>query len=136
MKINLIDKAHSDVDNWVENLFTGYNEPYNVDSSLVPYCFEALIEDSRVGIAEGQMCNGWLKLTNLVIDPQYQGKGIGSKLMEKVEFHAKDHGCVGIFLTTISFQAPEFYKKHGFEEFARLEKIAGEYELIYMKKVL
>src|SRR5262247_3858633 len=39
----------------------------------------------------------------------------------RVEPHAVERGCTHAWLTTFSFQAPEFYARFGYESFAVLE---------------
>lgn len=58
----------------------------------------------------------WLFIELLAVPEQGRGKGIGSQLMQKAEDLAREKDCVGIWLDTFSFQAPEFYKKLGFSE--------------------
>ena len=54
---------------------------------------------------------------------EYRNKHIGSKLIETVENYFRDKGFENINLTTYDFQAPEFYKKCGYEvEFVRKNK--------------
>lgn len=45
---------------------------------------------------------------------KYRGKGYGTKLFKHVENIAKEKGCHSIFLETLSFYAPRFYKERGF----------------------
>lgn len=42
--------------------------------------------------------------------------------METAESEAKQHGCKYAFVDTFSFQAPIFYKKHGYQEVFTLEE--------------
>jgi len=37
-----------------------------------------------------------------------------------VETYAKPEGCVGAYLGVLGFQAPDFYRKHGYEVSAEL----------------
>ena len=41
--------------------------------------------------------------------------------MEMAEDEARDEGCRYVHLDSHSFQAPDFYKKLGYEEFGRLQ---------------
>ena len=54
-------------------------------------------------------------ISDLIIIEEYRYKHSGSKLIEMVENYYKDKDFKNMNLTTYRFQAPEFYKKCGFE---------------------
>ncbi len=56
------------------------------------------------------------KITELVVTNKARGKGIGSKLMQKMENYLKSIGCKGIILDVFAYNetAVRFYKKHGY----------------------
>ena len=59
----------------------------------------------------------------MIVVEEYRKQHIGRKLIETVENYFKNKGFENINLTTYGFQAPEFYKKCGFElEFIRESK--------------
>ena len=47
--------------------------------------------------------------------------GLGSALIERAEALARAKDCVGMWLDTYTYQAPDFYPRHGFEEFGRIK---------------
>ena len=51
----------------------------------------------------------------------------GSQLVELAEQEARARGCIQVILNTMSFQAPEFYRQHGYTEYATLERFAGNH---------
>ena len=62
-------------------------------------------------------------ISDLIILEEYRKKHLGTKLVQAVEEYYKDKGFENINLTTYGFQAPEFYKKCGFQvEFIRENK--------------
>jgi ribosomal protein S18 acetylase RimI-like enzyme len=63
-------------------------------------------------------------IEDLWVDPKYRKYGYGRALLEEIYNSFKDKGYNNINLITSEFQAPDFYKKCGFElEFVRLNKI-------------
>lgn len=52
---------------------------------------------------------------DLIIHPDYQGRGLGSTLLTKLEAHCKNNGIRWIQLTSAEGKRG-FYKKHGYSE--------------------
>ena len=58
---------------------------------------------------------GWMYVDILWVHENHRYKGIGSKLLREAEKEATCRGCHHVHLDTMSWQAPEFYQKHGYE---------------------
>lgn len=63
----------------------------------------------------------WLHIEILFVHEAFRNQGLGSRLLLEAETYAKSLGCVGAYLDTLSFQAPDFYPKHGYKVLAELE---------------
>lgn len=68
------------------------------------------------------------------VDDAWRGRGIGAQLMEAAEQVALAHGCRRIHLDTMSFQAPGFYRKLGFQVAGRIEGYAGGHVRYFLVK--
>ncbi|MED0905714.1 GNAT family N-acetyltransferase [Bacillus nitratireducens] len=73
------------------------------------------------GGVTGMMYFYHLHIDFLWIDESVRHDGYGSQLLLKIEEIAKEKGCRLILLDSFSFQAPEFYKKHGYREYGVVE---------------
>ena len=62
--------------------------------------------------------------------------GVGSRLLEMSEAEAARRGCTLVHLDTYDFQAPEFYRRHGYEEFHRIAGFPRGIERFYLSKRL
>ena len=58
---------------------------------------------------------GWLYVDILWVDEAHRARGLGSRLLAEAEQEARRRGCHHVHLDTMSWQAPDFYKKHGYE---------------------
>lgn len=93
------------------------------------------------GLVAGCACcavkGEWVHIEYLWVDHAFRERGYGRDLMRKVEDEAIKRGCIGLHLTTISFQAPDFYEKCGFEKLAELPDFPQPgYSRLYMIKRL
>jgi len=79
---------------------------------------------------------GWLYVNALWVDDRLRRQGLGSELMNRIEAEAIKHDCKNVFLNTMSFQAPEFYKKLGYTTFAELEDFPAGHSRIFLRKKL
>ena len=78
----------------------------------------------------------WVELNLIWVKEDFRGQKIGKKLLERLEQHAKNKKCVGIYLDTFSFQAPDFYIKQGYEIFGELKQFPKNENRFFLKKML
>ncbi|MEU9110008.1 GNAT family N-acetyltransferase [Streptomyces xanthophaeus] len=65
-----------------------------------------------------------------------RGGGWGGKLLAAAEEEARRRGCASIVVSSFTFQAPEFYARHGYEETVRVPGFPGGHEDVYFLKQL
>ena len=77
---------------------------------------------------------GWMYVDTLWVHESHRRRGIGSRLLHEAEKEAIGRGCHHVHLDTMSWQAPEFYKKHGYEVIGILPDIPnGNQKYLLMK---
>jgi GNAT superfamily N-acetyltransferase len=83
----------------------------------------------------GRTSMGLFFLDLFFLPKKLRGNGIGSQALRMAEVEAFSRGCRAATLVTVNFQAPEFYLRHGWEEFGRIASAPGV-ERIFMRKTL
>lgn len=78
----------------------------------------------------------WLNIDVLFVEADARGAGLGSRLLAEAECQAIAWGARHAKLETFEWQAPAFYRKHGYEEYARIDDYARGFCLVSMKKSL
>ncbi|MER6805457.1 MULTISPECIES: GNAT family N-acetyltransferase [Streptomyces] len=64
----------------------------------------------------GHTWTTWLHVTYLWVDGRHRGAGLGSRLLTEAErIAARERGCTASRVETWDFQAPEFYRKQGYD---------------------
>jgi GNAT superfamily N-acetyltransferase len=53
-------------------------------------------------------------------------EGWGTRLLDAVEDEARQRGCTQVVVSSFTFQAPEFYRRHGYVETGRTEALPLE----------
>lgn len=90
--------------------------PDSIKHPVNKLCFTTRDENERiVGGISGVIFWHHLQIESLWVDETNRGKGYGSGLLKTMEESAIECKCSHIQLDTFSFQAPEFYRKHGYE---------------------
>lgn len=63
----------------------------------------------------GHTWTAWLHVTYLWVDARHRGAGLGSRLLMESERVAAERGCTASRVETWDFQAPDFYRRQGYE---------------------
>jgi len=77
--------------------------------------------DEVLGGVLGSIWGGWVHIAFLWVAEPLRRQGHGRTLLEAAERYAVERGCHAAQLETFSFQAPDFYAKHGYEVFSVLD---------------
>ena len=78
----------------------------------------------------------WLHIDLMWIREEFRGRGYGHRLLALAEEEARRRGARHAELDTFSFQAPEFYKRHGYEVFGELHDYPAGHQRYYLTKEL
>lgn len=84
----------------------------------------------------GDTWGGWLHIHILWVEETFRGNGHGIALMRAAEEEATHLGCRNVHLDSYSFQAPDFYRKLGYQEFGRLNDAPLGFEQVFLWKRL
>ena len=107
----------------IHEMLKAYNLSHREASQNVP--IGVFLEDGTGGKLAGltgETFGNWLCIRFLFVSESLRGQGIGSRLLEAAEREARLRGCKYAFVDTFSFQAPAFYKNHGYQEVFTLEE--------------
>lgn len=78
----------------------------------------------------------WLSIDVLFVEADVRGSGLGSRLLAEAERQAIALGANNAKLETFEWQAAAFYRRQGYEEYARIDDYVSGYHLASMKKAL
>jgi ribosomal protein S18 acetylase RimI-like enzyme len=92
--------------------------------------------DSVVGGIYGWTWGATCYIRYLYIPEHMRRQGHGSRLMRQVEAEASERGCRQIVLETHDFQAPDFYRRFGFEVVGRVDDYPRGHQCLTMAKRL
>ena len=79
---------------------------------------------------------GWMYIDILWVHENHRKKGVGTKLLLAAEKEAVGRGCHHAHVDTMSWQAPDFYKKRGYSVIGALPDIPSGNQKFLLAKVL
>ncbi len=88
------------------------------------------------GGLSGAIWAGWLNIKVLWLHDALRAQGYGSQLLRAAEAYALARGARHAHLSSFSFQAPDFYIKHGYEVFGELADYPPGQKQVFLRKDL
>ncbi len=114
---------------------TEYNHQHAGDSGEKTLCFVVQGPDEEtVGGIIGVTHWDWFYITLMWLKEEFRGRGYGHQLLTLAEDEARKRGAKHAYLDTFSFQAPEFYKQHGYQVFGELKDFPTGHQRYYLTK--
>jgi GNAT superfamily N-acetyltransferase len=89
-----------------------------------------------LGGVTGRTSLGMLFLDLFYLPESLRGSGLGSRLLSAYEDEGRRRGCRSAVLYTLSFQAPEFYEKRGWQRFGEVACDPEGTSRVFMSKLL
>lgn len=99
------------------------------DFKEVSFIYEE--EGKVLGRIVGEIHWNYLRIELFYVDENTRGKGVGGKLLKQIEAVALEKNCTLVLLETMSFNAPNFYLKNGYEVSGRIDNHPLESETHY-----
>jgi ribosomal protein S18 acetylase RimI-like enzyme len=97
------------------------------------------VRDAAGAIVAGLHGHTWgetCEIRTVWVDASLRGRGLGRRLLAAAEAEAVRRACRQIVLATHSFQAPEFYRKLGFEVLAAVDEYPRGHRNLTLRKRL
>ena len=94
---------------------------------------KAVLGDFIVGSVRGFQVNETVFIKRLIVNPNYQNQGIGTKLMKSIEDSFKNNKRYELFTGHKSKRNLHLYQKIGYKEFKRIP-IHENLTMIYLEK--
>ena len=136
-KIVQVDKPEDPMWGVIGGGIHAYNIKQAGDSQGKQVCFILYSPDGEIaGGLIGETHWGWLYINLLFIIEELRGRGYGHQILTLAEEKARQYGAKHAYLDTFSFQAPDFYKKHGYEVFGELRDFPPGNQRYYLTKEL
>jgi len=116
---------------------SSFNKQQAGDGNAKYLCFALLKDDgTHVGGVIAVTYWNWLFVELMWVRDDLRGQGYGEKLLAMAEEEGRRRGAEFSYLDTFSFQAPEFYRKNGYEVFGKLDEFPPGYQRFFMSKHL
>ena len=86
---------------------------------------KAMVSSKIIGSVRAQLQANTCFIGRLIVEPVFQGNGLGSLLLKSIENHFKDVSRFELFTGENSIDNVSFYKKRGYNVFDRYLEASG-----------
>jgi ribosomal protein S18 acetylase RimI-like enzyme len=135
IEIHTLDKTDKSLIDKIDNGLMAYNSEH----AHAPYKAKT-IAAFRQGMFIGGIFFRWYKqhaaIQKLWVGENNRKQGVGNRLLAAAEKELHRQGCRRIIVDTISFQAPDFYRRNGYQLIATVPDYLENAERAYFAKNL
>ena len=120
-----------------ETILAGLLAFIHAKAGVVGTPLAVLVRDEAgtlVGGLTGRTSAAWLFVELLWLPEELRGTRLGTHVTMAAEAEAVQRGCIGAHLDTYDFQAPDFYRKLGYEVFGSIEDHPPGHTRFWMRK--
>lgn len=119
--VKFLDQVSDAIEEKMRKGFIAYESSHGIDVNFKRFALISYDDNEEaIGVLNAFTAFSEVYIDDLWVDSSHRGQGHGRTLLKALEDHFKGQGFNNINLVTSQFQAPEFYKKCGFEvEFIR-----------------
>ncbi|NTJ42983.1 GNAT family N-acetyltransferase [Agrobacterium larrymoorei] len=134
-EINLTDGADDEAKATILGALKNYNVNRFGSAEWKDIVISLKNEDGNViGGLAGQTARSWLYTALLFIPEELRGHGLGPKLLGMAEDEARQRGCKGAYIDTMSPEALSLYQRCGYTIFGQIEDFGDGITMTYLKK--
>ncbi|MEG7472025.1 GNAT family N-acetyltransferase [Serratia marcescens] len=136
--IEISDRVTPEITSCIAEGLERFNDTQIVYGARLPMA--VVVKDPAsgdvLGGITGRSSLGLLFLDLFYLPEALRGTGLGSELLRRFEQEGRRRGCLSAVLYTISFQAPEFYQRHGWQRMGEVPCLPPGTSRIFMSKTL
>lgn len=92
-----------------------------VSDALLMHLFVTDENEQMMGGLLGETQFAWCKIHIIAVARRHRRMGLGSELLRRAEDEALSRGCKHVYLDSMEYHAPDFYRKQGYELVGKLE---------------
>ena len=117
MTMLLVGQDDPELEKFLSDELDAINHAAIASDDETPFSIRATSEDGALlGGITGWTWGGCGGITSLWLGPEQRGRGLGRRLLAAAESEIRRRGCDRVVVATMSFHAPGFYRRHGYEE--------------------
>ena len=135
MKFEVLSSNNSEVFDTLVSKVREFNSSHMGTEKSEPLSAIAKDDDGNIiGGVSGRTIYNQFLIEVLWVADSFRGQGLGRDLMALAEDKAKLRGCLAAQVDTLSFQAPDFYQKLGFEVVGKVDGVPDSPERYFLVK--
>jgi ribosomal protein S18 acetylase RimI-like enzyme len=123
----ILGGSNPELDERLSRELSAFNVAASGDDTQRSLSVEAQLDDGElVGGLTGWTWGTCAGVEMLWVAEAHRRDGWGARLMAAAEEAAKSRGCIQVLVSSFTFQAPDFYRRLGYVEFARSEGLPAD----------